>query len=770
VPHSWQLIDVAVKKEKMTAPLPGNTTSTPDSPSRPASASSITPSSSNVRVVARIRPLAKYEQENGSKQIVSSLPSSSKSNSQSESESGNNEPEVLQVSTSSDKRWFELDAVLDASSSQEDVYVQSGAKRAVCHDLIQGFNCTILAYGQTGSGKTFTMGSAAGNNENDDGDGVITRACRDLFVTLQQQCDGNAQVQLSYLEIYNEEIRDLMVDTSKANAALKIRETLDGETYVSGLTWHPVSTPAEIGVKMEQASNRRVVASTKMNFVSSRSHAICVLNVKGVLEDASKFEAKLTLVDLAGSERIKKTGAQGDRRQEGININKGLFVLGQVISALAEVRPKFQRQPAYRDSKLTRLLQNSLGGNSRTLMIACVSPAECHFDETIQTLRYATSARNIKNTATRNVVPTLSAEQGAQLLRENELLKQQVQELQETIQQMSENAAAASSDVDSDDSDNIVDDPEASDRILPLHKDVSDTYSVIDAADEEKTNDHEKSLTGDDLWALEKADKPTGKKAAKAFSSSSRSLHKSLGENAIELSTLHLQVATMKQELQAAQELKEEHAALQDELNECKADAQSSRLAANQLSNIMEQLQNFQAEQVDKKQVEYNHMKVEGAWVSFVCQVLENNKVQMEKLREDFYLVIRVVESPDVLVPASKNNTASPNAGRKWWGGVKPPLVVEEELKVDPELRQQLLSEHILFFNQKILEIENDMANESNSLGKIRDSLGDQRHKLELEIGSSEFTRDSLQRDDHDLLDQLTAMLMGPVKNLGDFD
>jgi hypothetical protein len=674
--------------------------------------------------------------------------------------------------------------------------MQSGAQQAVCHDLIQGFNCTILAYGQTGSGKTFTMGSAAGNNANngvtddddDEGDGVIPRACRDLFATLQQKCDGNAQVELSYLEIYNEEIRDLMVDSStnaNNNAALRIRETLNGETYVSGLTLHPVSTPADIGIKMEQASNRRVVASTQMNAVSSRSHAICVLTVKGVLEDASKFQAKLTLVDLAGSERIKKTGAQGNRRQEGININKGLFVLGQVISALAEVRPKFQRQPPYRDSKLTRLLQNSLGGNSRTLMIACISPAGCHLDETIQTLRYATSARNIKNTATRNVIPTLSAEQGAQLVRENQLLQQQVQELQETIQCMSEVAAAMSTECSDDD-----DEPESNDRILPLEKDGGSSMDN----DEEKANDSEKSLTGDDLWALEKADKASVKTAENvnanprhtfkpSSSSSSKLLQKSLGENAIELSSLHVQVATMKQELQGVHELKEENTALREELQECKADAQSSRLAANKLSNIMEQLQNLQGEEVDKKQVVYDHIKVEDSWVSFVCQVLENNKSQMEKLREDFYLVVRVVESPDVLVPVgSKNNNTHPmkypnqknnvnlvDRGKKWWGGVNQSLV-QEELTVDPELRQQLLSEHILFFNQKILEIENDMANEHNSLERIRESLRDQRDKLELEIGSSQFTRDSLRRDDHDLLEQLTAMLIGPVKNLGDFD
>lgn len=240
------------------------------------------------------------------------------------------------------------------------------------------------------------MGSAAGTSmEIGEFDGIIPRACVDLFQQIQSRCDGNAQVELSYLEIYNEEMRDLLTeDGGKKGKSgkvpeMKIRENLNGEVYVSGLSARTVDSPKAIGDYMEEASKRRVVASTKMNAVSSRSHAICVLRIKGVLEDDTKFSAKLTLVDLAGSERIKKTGAEGGRRKEGININKGLFVLGQVVSALSETRPKYKRKPPYRDSKLTRLLQDSLGGNSRTIMVACVSPADFNLDETVTTLRYA---------------------------------------------------------------------------------------------------------------------------------------------------------------------------------------------------------------------------------------------------------------------------------------------------------------------------------------------------------------------------------------------
>jgi len=161
-------------------------------------------------VVARIRPLAKYELENGSKQIVNSLQSLLGSG---PATGPTTEPEVLEVKPpNAEKRWFELDAVFDGQSTQRDVYVKSGAQQAVCQDIFKGFNCTILAYGQTGAGKTFSMGTAAGSTEITENDGIIPRATADLFKMIEERCDGNAQVELSYLEIYNEEIRDLMVE------------------------------------------------------------------------------------------------------------------------------------------------------------------------------------------------------------------------------------------------------------------------------------------------------------------------------------------------------------------------------------------------------------------------------------------------------------------------------------------------------------------------------------------------------------------------------
>lgn len=387
----------------------------------------------HVRVVARIRPLSQSEQERGSKETITSLQDPS-------TPANGEEPEIIETNGHGNKRWFELDAVFDPHSTQEQVYEKSGARRAVCDDIFKGYNATILAYGQTGSGKTHTMGTAVrgdGSTQVQEGDGMIPRACIDLFENVSQKCDGNARVELSYLEIYNEEVRDLLSPADN-HGALKIRETLQGEVYVSGLTSKQVLNPNDIGKLMEQASKKRVVASTAMNAVSSRSHAICTLRISGVIESDSevdKFTSKLTLVDLAGSERIKKTGAQGSRRQEGISINKGLFVLGQVVSALSG---SSKTRPPYRESKLTRLLQDSLGGNSRTIMVACVSPADFNIEESINTLRYATSARKIKSNATRNIVKNISPEEAAALRRENQLLKNEVLELRETVKRLTQ--------------------------------------------------------------------------------------------------------------------------------------------------------------------------------------------------------------------------------------------------------------------------------------------------------------------------------------------
>ena len=297
---------------------------------------------------------------------------------------------------------------------------------------------------------TASASTSANIHDHDNSDGIIPRAVSDLFQCIQKDPERSISVKMSFLEIYNEEARDLLSGGTTTSAdketstapSLFIREGADGGVYVQNLTWKEVSSEQDVAKYMDDASEKRVVASTQMNAVSSRSHAICTLQIHisntHTPNDPKEIKSKLTLVDLAGSERVKRTGAEGNRLKEGININKGLFVLGQVVSCLSQttVGEKKASHIPYRDSKLTRLLQDSLGGNSRTIMLACVSPADSNAEESINTLRYASRARSIQNAAVQNIVETALAPKVAAALRnENQTLRQRVIQLESMLRE-----------------------------------------------------------------------------------------------------------------------------------------------------------------------------------------------------------------------------------------------------------------------------------------------------------------------------------------------
>ncbi|KAJ0251978.1 Kinesin motor domain-containing protein [Hirschfeldia incana] len=266
--------------------------------------------------------------------------------------------------------------------------------RCVAHlveDLFKGYNATVLAYGQTASGKTYTMGTNCGTN----GGGIIPKVMEDVFTRVDAV---NSQIRVSFLEIYNEEIYDLLA-SKPLRTPIIIRETASGEITLQGVTEVEVKTKEEMSSYLARGSSTRATGSTKMNIQSSRSHAIFTISLQ-ITTAEEVLCAKLRLVDLAGSERANRTGADGIRLKEGRHINTSLLALGNVIKILGDER---QRKKGvhipYRVSKLTRLLQDSLGGNSKTVMIACVSPAIADVEETLHTLRYANCARNIKNKA-----------------------------------------------------------------------------------------------------------------------------------------------------------------------------------------------------------------------------------------------------------------------------------------------------------------------------------------------------------------------------------
>ncbi|XP_042365146.1 kinesin-like protein KIF17 [Plectropomus leopardus] len=259
--------------------------------------------------------------------------------------------------------------------------------------VTEGYNGTIFAYGQTGSGKSFTM---QGVSDPAAQRGVIPRAFEHVFESIQCAENTKFLVRASYLEIYNEEIRDLLGNDTKHK--LELKEHPERGVYVRDLSMHTVHSVGECERIIEQGWGNRAVGYTLMNKDSSRSHSIFTIHLEICNTDAAGQDhlraGKLNLVDLAGSERQSKTGATGERLREATKINLSLSALGNVISALVDGRSKYI---PYRDSKLTRLLQDSLGGNTRTLMIACLSPADNNYEESLSTLRYANRAKSIQN-------------------------------------------------------------------------------------------------------------------------------------------------------------------------------------------------------------------------------------------------------------------------------------------------------------------------------------------------------------------------------------
>ncbi|XP_071954651.1 kinesin-II 95 kDa subunit-like [Antedon mediterranea] len=332
-----------------------------------------------IKVVVRCRPLNSKETAAGHKRIVEmdvkkGVVLLSNPNSQGEA-----------------SRNFTFDSVYDWNSIQKALYDETF--RPLVESVLNGFNGTIFAYGQTGTGKTYTMEGVRGDVEKR---GVIPNSFDHIFTHIARSQDQQYLVRASYLEIYQEEIRDLLAkDQSKR---LDLKERADTGVYVKDLSSFVTKSIKEIEHVMNVGNTNRSVGATNMNEHSSRSHAIFIITIEcsqvGLDGENHICVGKLNLVDLAGSERQGKTGATGVRLKEATKINLSLSALSNVISALVDGRSS---HIPYRDSKLTRLLQDSLGGNARTVMVANIGPASYNFNESITTLRYANRAKNIKN-------------------------------------------------------------------------------------------------------------------------------------------------------------------------------------------------------------------------------------------------------------------------------------------------------------------------------------------------------------------------------------
>ncbi|XP_052713269.1 kinesin-like protein KIF28 isoform X5 [Crassostrea angulata] len=380
----------------------------------------------SVKVAVRVRPFNQREKDRSAKLIIKMQ---GQMTTIANPETPNEEPKSFSFDYSywsHDGFQEKSDGVLEPAggssyASQRRVFEDLG--QGVLDNAFEGYNCSLFAYGQTGSGKSYSM---VGYGQNK---GIVPITCDEMFKTMDKNADPNKrfEVTFSMLEIYNEQVRDLL---SKDNpkGGLNVRQNPKlGLFYVENLKRVPVGSYAEIEKRTDQGTASRTVASTNMNATSSRAHTVVTITFDQIIKSESGSETKkssvMNLVDLAGSERADSTGATGDRLKEGANINKSLSALGNVISALADLSmgTKKKIMVPYRDSVLTKLLQNALGGNSKTIMIAALSPADINYDETLSTLRYADRAKKIKNKAVVNENPLDKLIR--ELKEENERLK-----------------------------------------------------------------------------------------------------------------------------------------------------------------------------------------------------------------------------------------------------------------------------------------------------------------------------------------------------------
>lgn len=369
-------------------------------------------SSESVKVVVRCRPMNEKERVANFERVVSV------------------DVKLGQVAVRNPKgasshehpKVFTFDSVYDWNSKQIDLYDETF--RPLVDSVLLGFNGTIFAYGQTGTGKTYTMEGVRNDPERR---GVIPNSFEHIFTHISRSQNQQYLVRASYLEIYQEEIRDLL--SKDQSRRLELKERPDTGVYVKDLSSFVTKSVREIEHVMNVGNQNRSVGATNMNEHSSRSHAIFVITVEcselGPDGENHIRVGKLNLVDLAGSERQTKTGAQGERLKEATKINLSLSALGNVISALVDGK---STHIPYRDSKLTRLLQDSLGGNARTVMVANIGPASYNVEETLTTLRYSNRAKNIKNK------PRINEDPKDALLRE---FQEEIARLKEQLEKRS---------------------------------------------------------------------------------------------------------------------------------------------------------------------------------------------------------------------------------------------------------------------------------------------------------------------------------------------
>nr|XP_033787389.1 kinesin-1 heavy chain [Geotrypetes seraphini] len=535
------------------------------------------PAECNIKVMCRFRPLNDSEIVRGDK-LISKFQA---------------EDTVIIAS-----KPYAYDHVFQPNTTQEQVY--NACAKKIVKDVLEGYNGTIFAYGQTSSGKTHTM---EGSLHDPDGMGIIPRIVQDIFNYIYSM-DENLEfhIKVSYFEIYLDKIRDLL-DVSKTN--LSVHEDKNRVPYVKGCTERFVCSPEEVMDTIDEGKSNRHVAVTNMNEHSSRSHSIFLINVKQEnTQTEQKLSGKLYLVDLAGSEKVSKTGAEGSVLDEAKNINKSLSALGNVIAALAECSAYIP----YRDSKMTRILQDSLGGNCRTTIVICCSPSSYNEAETKSTLLFGQRAKTIKNTVCVNV--ELTAEQWK---KKYEKEKEKNKTLRNTIQWLENELNRWRS---------------------------GETVPVEERFDKEKAN--LEAFAVDNVITNDKPTAPIGVNFTDAerrkFEEEVAKLYKQLDDKDEEINQQSQLVEKLKQQMLDQEELlastRRDQDNMQAELNRLQAENDASKEEVKEVLQALEELAvNYdqKSQEVEDKTKEYELLSDELGQKSVV---LSNIDSELQKLKE----------------------------------------------------------------------------------------------------------------------------------------
>jgi len=626
---------------------------------------------------------------------------------------------------------YTLDRIFP-QATQEEMFDYVG-RRAV-EDVLQGYNGTVLVYGQTGSGKSFTMfGPDIMAN---DKKGIIPRSCDYIFQHIEND-ENNIEytIKCSFLEIYKEQVKDLLDPSGKI---LRVREAPSKGVWVEGLSEHYVGRSTDVLQLIKLGEKYRAVSATDMNAESSRSHSLFILNLLQKLPDGGTKSASLNLCDLAGSEKVGKTGATGNTLEEAKKINQSLSALGNCINALTKGK---KSHVPYRDSKLTHILRESLGGNTKTTLVVCASPHIFNIDETISTLRFAQRAKTIKNTATIN--QQRSVEELEAIVKK---LSSQLKRLQQYISLLESELEKANPGVDltalKSSVASIVSTPKATrQRPAVTGSSASPSSSLSVQVTEGESDDDESTSTA----ASSSSSSASSASSASNLSASSSLLGRAQGENLTNLAELQVKYEKMKAESTSLiQDLREQLATQKEEDSRLQARCKEleTSLAKDwdaefkQLEGEKERLE-FEARSRalelsrEKKKVSLLHTKLEDLTTKLEAEKLlaQNSQTELARMTEDRDRLQRIhTSNTDRLTRLEKQKGRIDLQNKKLLNALETEKQSHEELQSrvktleENELQAQKLRESCVLLQKQVVDAKASQQNAELQLRTVQES------------------------------------------------